>query len=49
MIEHQQRADWGNQVLEYVVVVSARSDEDASLRIQQAMEGHGFFTGFAAA
>jgi hypothetical protein len=47
--ERQQKADWGNQVLEYVVVVSARSDQDALRRIQQALESHGFFTGFAAA
>lgn len=49
MTERHHKGDWGNQVLEYVVVVPARSDEDASRRIQQALEGHGFFTGFAAA
>ena len=46
MIERRQNAKWNGQIQEYVFTIPARDDDDAAERIQQALRGHGFFTGF---
>jgi hypothetical protein len=49
MIDRRRSAGWDGQVLDYVVSVNARDDEDAAARVRTALEAHGSFSTFAPA
>ena len=47
MIDRRRSAGWDGQVLDYLVSVNARDDEDAAARVRGALEAHGSFSAFA--
>jgi hypothetical protein len=49
MIDRRRSAGWDGQVLDYLVSVDARDDEDAAARVRIALEAHGSFSAFAPA
>jgi len=49
MIDRRRSAGWNGQVLDYLVSVDARDDEDAAARVRTALEAHGSFSAFAPA
>jgi hypothetical protein len=49
MIDRRRSAGWDGQVLDYIVSVNARDDEDAAARVRTALEAHGSFSAFAPA
>ena len=49
MIDRRRSAGWDGQVLDYLVSVNARDDEDAAARVRTALEAHGSFSAFARA
>ena len=49
MIDRRRSAGWDGQVLDYIVSVNARDDQDAAARVRTALEAHGSFSAFARA
>ena len=49
MIDRRRTTGWGGQVLDYLVSVNARDDEDAAARVRAALHVHGSFSAFAPA
>lgn len=49
MIDRRRSAGWDGQILDYLVSVDARDDEDAAARVRTALEAHGSFSAFARA
>jgi hypothetical protein len=47
MIDRRRSAGWDGQVLDYLVSVNARDDEEAAARVRGALEAHGSFSAFA--
>ena len=46
LVDRQLMPEWGDQVVEYVVSVDARDEEDAVGRVSDAVAGHGHYTGY---
>jgi hypothetical protein len=49
IIDRRRSAGWDGQLLDYLVSVNARDDEDAAARVRAALDGHGSFSAFARA
>jgi hypothetical protein len=47
MIDRRRSAGCDGQVLDYLVSVDARDDDDAAARVRTALEAHGSFSAFA--
>lgn len=49
VIDRRRSMGWDGQLLDYLVSVSARDDQDAAARVRAALDGHGTFSAFARA
>ena len=46
LVQRRPAESWGHQLQEYVVLVDARSREDAVTRVRDVIAAHGFYSGF---
>ena len=46
LVERRPAPSWGNQLQEYLVLLDARTDDDAVARVRRVIDEHGSYAGF---